>query len=314
MMVGEPQIFGQIKTAYRQACQAGTIGRCLHPILQQVFTVSKRVRTNTSINRKPISIAYAAVYLAKQCLTDLSSDSAMLIGTGETMQLVAQYLQGAGVKRFFIANRTPSHAEKILAHTNKHILPISDIPHYLAQVDIVISATACPLPFITRRWVQDALAQGQRKNLLLLDLAVPRDMEAGIANLEHVQLYNIDDLQHLSLKHAHHRQTAAGQAEKIIEQELDTYLVQQKARHADRAICQYREHIHRLGQQHCQHAKQQLRLGHTPEVVIERLTHRLVQQFLHQPSERLRQAASQDHNDYLSLIDYLFSDESITTT
>ena len=275
--------------------------------LQQTFSVSKHVRTHTSISEKPVSIACAAVHLAKQCVPSLERATTLLIGAGDTIRLTAQYLKNEGVKAFFVANRTPAHAEKILPNTEKHILPITDIAQHIGQMDIVITATACPLPFITRRLVEDALVARQQQALFLVDLAVPRDIEATVGELPHVHLYNIDDLHRLTSKHLNQRQLAAKQAEHIIEQEIERYRLQQKARLADDAIRSYRHHMVSVADKNCQEACEQIRQGHDPETIIRHLSHSLVQKFLHQPSERLRQAACQEHNAYLSLIHHLFS-------
>ncbi|RAP34725.1 glutamyl-tRNA reductase [Legionella quinlivanii] len=306
MMLGEPQILGQMKQAYHHACQAGTIKSNLRSIFEYVFSASKRIRSRSGIGSNPVSIAYAAVLLIGQQFKNFSDLRVFLIGSGETSSLVAKYLYKEGVRQFLVASRTQENARQLAATFAGEALTIGDIPQYLAQADIVISATACPLPFINKSLVEHALAQRNQAPMFFLDLAVPRDIEADVGELANTELYNIDDLQ-LMIEHGmNERRTAALQAEQLIDCELDNYIRWHRSLRAKDIICGYRNHMESLAQQELERAIHHLSTGQNQQEVLETFCNRMLNKLIHQPTIGLRQAAWDNRQDLLDLAQYLF--------
>lgn len=307
MMIGEPQILGQMKQAYQQACRLGTVKSQLRPIFEYVFSASKRVRTHSGIGTNPISIAYAAVQLIKQRFPQYHNLNVFLIGSGEMASLVAKYLHQLGVHRFMIASRTLENAQKLAENVNGTILSIGDIPQYLTQADVVVSATACPLPFINKNLVQHALNQRNNAPMFFLDLAVPRDIEANVQELDQVDLYNVDDLQTMVEQGMNGRRNAALHAEQLIESELDNYIRWHRSLRAQEIVCNYRSHMQNLAQDELQRAIQKLNIGQDKHQVLHEFSERLTNKLLHQPTVGLTQLAGDDREDLLTLMHYLFT-------
>lgn len=307
MALGETQILGQIKTAYHLACEKGTIGKQLGALFQSVFAVSKRVRTQTMIGVNSISIACTAVDLVKRIFADLSSVSALLIGAGETTELTARYLQQQGVNHFIIANRTLDNISFLINQFNGKGILIGEIPQYLPSVDIVVSATASSLPILGKGMLERVVKQRKHRPLVLIDLAVPRDIEPEANQLSDVFLYNIDDLQTVVANNLNERQDAARQAETIIEAEIIKYSHWQRSLRTIDTLRQYRKQLTTLGDAELQRALQALQNGKQPEDIMQELTHRLLQKVMHQPSVRLRKAGSDNRDDLLKVIRYLFT-------
>lgn len=306
MMLGEPQILGQMKQAYQQACQAGTVKTNLRSVFEYVFSASKRIRTSSGIGSNPVSIAYAAVQLISQMFTDFSSLNVFLIGSGETATLVAKYLRKEGVRQFLVASRTRENAAKLAETFDGEAIAIGDIPQYLPQADIVISATACPLPFISKGLVETALEKRAQSPMFFLDLAVPRDIEADVGELEAVRLYNIDDLQFMIDKGMNERRSAARQAEQLIESELDNYIRWHRSLRAKDVICDYRNQMQLVAQRELQRAMSKLSSGSCQQSVLSEFCDRLVNKLVHQPTAGLKQAAWDNREDLLDLVHYLF--------
>lgn len=307
MMLGETQILGQMKQAYSQACAVGTIGSQLHAVFQHVLSVSKHIRTHTGIGINPISVAFAAVTLLKQQAIALNQATVLLIGAGETSQLVAKYLHNEGVKQFFIANRTRQHVDALSELLPAQVISIANIPEYLPKADIVISATACPWPFIGKGMIERAIKIRSNRPLFLLDLAVPRDIEPEVGELASVFLYNIDSLQALVTQGLNERREAAIQAEQIINYEVENFIAQQRGLKANDAICKYREKMVALGEQETKRALRSLQRGQSPELVIQALAQRLVNKLSHQPTVRLREASRLGQEEVLTAVEQLFS-------
>ena len=305
MMLGEPQILGQMKQAYSQACRVGTIKTNLQHVFQYVFSASKRIRNGSGIGNNPVSIAYAAVQLIGQIFSDYSSLNVFIIGSGETAALVAKYLEKEGVHRFMIASRTHDHSKLLANNFDAKALTISDIPQYLPQADVVISATSCPLPFINKSLVEHALTQRANAPMFFLDLAVPRDIEANVSELDAVHLYNIDDLQMVIAQGMAERRSSAIKAEQLIDSELDNYIRSHRSRRAKNVICDYRRQMQHVGQLELQRAIQQLSAGKCQFSVLEEFGERLVNKLTHTPTVGLRQAASDNREELLDLAQYL---------
>ena len=194
LVLGEPQILGQMKSAYAVAREAGTVGPLLGRLFQATFSTAKTVRTDTAIGENPVSVAFAAVSLAKQIFADLHRSQALLIGAGETITLVARHLYEQGVKRIVVANRTLERASQLAEQFGAHAVLLSEIPNELVNSDIVISSTASQLPILGKGAVERALKQRRYKPIFMVDIAVPRDIEPEVGNLDDVYLYTVDDL------------------------------------------------------------------------------------------------------------------------
>ncbi|OCH96873.1 glutamyl-tRNA reductase [Legionella jamestowniensis] len=307
MMLGEPQILGQMKQAYQQACKLGTVKTNLRHVFEYIFSASKRIRNRSGIGTNPVSIAYAAVQLIGKLFPDYEALKVFIIGSGETSTLVAKYLSKQGVKEFLIASRTTENAKQLAAMFDGHALAIGDIPEYLSKADVIISATACPLPFINKSLVEHALNKRARAPMFFLDLAVPRDIEADVAELDAVHLYNIDDLQLLIEKGMDERREAALQAEQLIESELDNFIRWHRSLRAKNVICDYRSYMQSLAQQELQRAQEKLAAGYNQTMVLHEFCERLVNKLTHHPTVGLRQAAWDGREELLDLARYLFN-------
>ncbi|WP_455206065.1 glutamyl-tRNA reductase, partial [Kaarinaea lacus] len=197
MVLGEPQILGQMKDAYSAASHAGTLGGLLDRLFQHTFSVAKQVRTDTAIGASPVSVAFAAVSLAKQIFSNFEQHTALLIGAGETIELAARHLHEIGIGRMIIANRTVERAQTLAQEFNAYAISLPQIPAHLAEADIVISSTASPLPILGKGSVESALKARKHRPILMVDIAVPRDIEAEVGDLSDIYLYTVDDLQEI---------------------------------------------------------------------------------------------------------------------
>jgi glutamyl-tRNA reductase len=306
MMLGEPQILGQMKQAFLLAQETGTVGAKLRHLLQKVFSVTKQVRTETNIGVHPVSIAYAAVSLAKRIFSDLSKAQVLLVGAGQTIELLALHLSDHGVKHFIFTNRSLNKAEDLAAQFGGQAIPMTDIPFCLQKVNIVVSATSSPLPILGKGMVESALKIGKRRALLMLDMAVPRDIEPEVAQLEDIYLYNIDHLQEIVQENLKSRLDAAQQAEAVIDLHARYYMRQLEARDVDQTICAYREKLENFRDTALSKALGDLNQGETPEIVLKQMARLLTNKILHMPSVQLRQAALNNQNDLLLAARKLF--------
>ncbi len=307
MMLGEPQILGQLKQAYQIACQLGTIKSNLRSVFEYVFSASKRIRNLSGIGTNPVSVAYAAVQMIRQRLDNFTNLRVLLIGSGETSTLVAKYLHQEGVKHFMIASRTRENAEHLAVKFSGQTVNIGDIPGILNKADVVISATACPLPFINQSLVQHALEQRQHRPMFFLDLAVPRDIETNVALLDHVHLFNIDDLQKIIETGMSERRNCAVEAEQLIEAELNNYIRWHRSLRADEIICQYRQKMATLAQQELERSLNKLNAGGSQKQVLEEFSRRMLNKLSHHTTVGLRHIARDGQMDILNLANYLFN-------
>lgn len=306
MMLGEPQILGQLKEAFRQAESLGTVHQNLRPIFEYVFQASKRIRSQSGIGNNPISVASAAVQLVQKLFSSLCDKRVFLIGSGDTASLVAKYLSDAGAKQFLVASRTDANAQILASRFQGSIVPIAEIAAHLSAADIVISATACPLPFLTKSIVEYAMQIRSNKAMVILDLAVPRDVEADVGDIPEVSLYNIDSLRDLTTQGLAMRQQAALGAETLVGFEIERYVRWHKAKSANTAIQEYRQKMQALCQDELARALNQLQQHHAPDTVIQELAHRLFQKFVHAPTLGLREAAIADTPEGQEGIDAFF--------
>lgn len=306
LVLGEPQILGQMKSAYAVACEAGTIGGELHTTFQQVFSIAKRVRTETAIGENPVSVAYAAVSLAQQIFSDLKQDTALLIGAGETIELVARHLVQHGIHRIIVANRTLDRAQRLAREFNGEAILLADIPEYLHRADIVISSTASQLPLLGKGAVESALKKRKHKPMFMLDIAVPRDIEEQVGELDDVYLYTVDDLHAVIDENKKSRVAAADKAEDIIAEGVELYRRQQRSLNALATIKAYRRKAESLRDIELQKALSALETGGNPEQVLQQLARNLTNKLIHSPTTHLKEASASGQTQVVQLAHALF--------
>ncbi len=290
MVLGEPQILGQMKDAARTAKQVGALGSHLHRLFQHAFTVAKEIRTNTGIGESVVSMAAASVHLAQRIFDDLADQSVLFVGAGDMMELCAAHFAGAKPRRMVVANRTLERANRLAEQIRGDAMRLSDMPEALHQFDIVISCTASSLPIIGLGMVERALKARRHRPLFMVDLAVPRDIEPEVAALNDVFLYTVDDLASVVQSGVASRQAAVIDAESIIASRLGEYL-DWHARRANVPVIQaFREGAAQLREQELAQAKRRLQRGESAETVLEQVTTRLMNKFLHGPLAAINKA------------------------
>lgn len=306
MVLGEPQVLGQLKDAFATAREAQTLGPHLGRLFQHAFSVAKQVRTDTGIGTNPVSVAYAAVSLAKHIFSDLAKSSALLIGAGETIELVARHLHEQGVNRIVVANRTAERANALAETFNGRAIGLSDIPEALVEADIVIASTASPLPIIGKGMVEKAMRKRRHQPVFMMDIAVPRDIEEAVGELPDVYLYTVDDLQQVVEENRKQRQAAATEAEHIVLQRTASFMESLRGLDATTTIRDYRLHIEQLRDAELEKAVAQIRQGADPGEVLQRLGNALVNKVMHHPSIQLKKAAEEGRLDRLEWARDLF--------
>ncbi|MBI5041336.1 MAG: glutamyl-tRNA reductase [Gammaproteobacteria bacterium] len=299
MVLGEPQILGQMKTAYQSAVDAGTLTAQLGKLFQHTFTVAKQIRTDTAIGASPVSVAFAAVSLARQIFGDLSKQTALLIGAGETIELAARHLADHKLGRMIVANRTVERAHALAAEFNGYAIALSEMPTHLAEADIVISSTASQLPILGKGTVERALKKRKHRPIFMVDIAVPRDIEAEVAQLDDIYLYTVDDLKEVIQENLKSRQEAATQAEEIIDVQCAHFLGWLRSLDAVSSIRDFRAQADATRDDVLDKARQLLAQGRDAEQVIQFLAHTLTNKLIHTPSANLRQAGYEGRADLI---------------
>ncbi|MEN9461475.1 MAG: hypothetical protein RIS84_1495 [Pseudomonadota bacterium] len=290
MILGEPQILGQIKTAYSTARTAGTIGKLLGKLFEYSFSVAKQVRTDTAIGSSPVSVAFAAVRLAQQIFGDLQGNTALLIGAGETIELAARHLHEKGLGRMIVANRTVERARLVAKEFAGYAITLEEIPKHLEEADVVITSTASPVPILTKAMVEQAVKARKHRPIFMVDIAVPRDIEAEVAELEDVYLYSVDDLNQVIQENLRSREQAALKAEEIIDTEVSHFMGWMNSLDAVSTICALRDHSQETRNSLANKAKRMLDSGKPAYEVIDYLAHTLTNSLMHTPCAQLRQA------------------------
>lgn len=291
LVLGEPQILGQTKTAYEDARNAGTIGRILGRMFQNAFSVAKQVRTETAIGASPVSVAYAAVSLAKQIFGDLGANTALLIGAGDTIELCARHLKDQGLRKMIVANRTVERAQELTAVMGGEAIALSDIADRLAECDIVIASTASPVPILGKGAVERAIKRRRHRLIFMVDLAVPRDIEPEVANLKDVYLYTVDDLQDVIQENLRSRQQAAREADEIVALRVERFMAWHRSREGIDLLRQYRGQATRDRDEVLARALRRLAAGADPVEAMTYLAHTLTNRLIHTPTTALRAAA-----------------------
>jgi|TARA_B110000503_G_C7130603_1_gene406654 glutamyl-tRNA reductase len=293
MVLGEPQILGQLKSAYAVAQEFHSVGAHLNYMFQHSFKVAKQVRTETAIGENAVSIAFAAVSLSARIFSDFASCRALLVGAGETIDLVARHLREKGVTQITVANRTLARAEVLAKEFNARACLLSDIPDELPHADIVISSTASQLPLIGKGMVERALKQRKHKPIFMVDIAVPRDIESEVAELSDVFLYTVDDLRSVIEDSKRLRAKAAVEARLIIDQQTSNFITSLNARSASDAIKLIRSRADSIRQTELDKALRALAAGSDPSVVSKQLAHNITNKLMHAPTVALRSAHEQ---------------------
>jgi glutamyl-tRNA reductase len=291
LILGEPQVLGQIKQAYTDAKNSGAVKRNFERLFQQTFSVAKKVRSETEIGANAVSVAYASVQLAKHIFSSLSNSKVLLIGAGETIELVAKHLYDQKVKKLTVANRTLARAERIALPLGGDVLTLAQIPHHLKDADIVFSSTASQLPILGKGMVERALKERRHKPMFFVDLAVPRDIEGEVGELSDAYLYTVDDLQQIVEKNLASRQDAAKQAEKIIAQQAQEYMQWSQGQSSIDVLLDFRKQSETQRDILVVKALNQLADGKDPEQVLNELANKLTNSLIHSPTKALKKAA-----------------------
>ena len=306
LVLGEPQIFGQIKSAYSVGREAGTVAADLNNAFQQAFAAAKRVRSETAIGQNPVSVAYASVSLAEQIFADLKNAHALLIGAGETIELVARHLQDKQVGQITVANRTLTRAQILAEDFSAEAILLSDIPDYLHRADIIISSTASQLPILGKGAVESALKLRKHKPIFMVDIAVPRDIEPEVEELEDVYLYTVDDLEEVIQDNLRARQTAADLAMDIVDQEVKNWSAKQRALAVVDTIRAFRDSAELIRDAEVEKALASLERGQDSTDVINALARNLTNKLLHKPTTKLKQASEEGRDNTIDATHELF--------
>ena len=306
LVLGEPQILGQVKSAWQTAFDTGTVGKILGRLFQHSFSAAKQVRTDTAIGDSPVSVAFAAVSLSKQIFSDLSQQTAMLIGAGETIELTARHLQQQDIGQIIVANRTVARAHELAEQFGGYAISLTEISSHLAEADIIISSTASPVPILGKGAVESALKQRRHSPMFMVDIAVPRDIEAEVKSLRDVYLYTVDDLEEVIQENLKSRQQAAEQAAEIIELRTAEFMAWLRSLDAVEMIQTYRGQANQVKEETLNKALRMLENGSPPAQALEFLANTLTNKLLHTPSSQLREAGSCGHRELLEAASTLF--------
>ena len=307
MVLGEPQILGQVKDAWATARSEHALGHQLDRLFQQTFAVAKRARTDTRIGANPVSVASTAVRLAQNAFARLSESTVLLVGAGETVELAAKHLSEGRVQRLLIANRTLAHAQALASRHGGYALPLDELGRHLAEADVVFSATASREPVIVRPQIELALRARKRKPMLLFDLAVPRDIEAGVAELADAYLYTVDDLERAVEDNRRGRREAAAAAEAIIDLQVARYVETVEAGSRQEPIKRLRAHGEAARDEVLAKARHLLDAGKPADEALAFLANTLTNRLLHAPTVALREAALHGDGELARTIDKLFA-------
>ncbi len=306
LVLGEPQILGQMKTAFTAANEAGTTGKILNRLFQHTFKSAKQVRTDTAIGSSPVSVAFAAVSLAKQIFGDLSGKTVLLIGAGETIELAARHLHEQGIGRIIIANRTIEKAHQLTEEFGGYAIALTEITDHLAEADIVISSTASPLPILGKGAVESALKSRRHQPMFMVDIAVPRDIEPEVDDLDDVYLYTVDDLQEVIQENMKSRQDAAKQAEEIIDTQVVHFMDWVDSQDSVSTIRAFRAQADRMREEMLTKSARMLAAGEDPQHILEVLAHQLTNKLTHAPCSQLRNAGNDERDSLIKATRALF--------
>ena len=306
MVLGEPQILGQFKQSIKIAQDAGTLGTLLHKLFQRTFEVAKEVRTNTDIGGSSISMAAAAVKLAQRIFGDISQQKVLFIGAGEMIELCADHFAAQKPKSMLVANRTHERGEVLANKIGGQAILLNDLPSRFAEFDIIITSTASQLPIVGLGMVERAVKARRHRPMFMVDLAVPRDIEPEVAALDDVFLYTVDDLAQVVNDGMENRQTAAINAEMIVQARVDTFMQWLRKRDAVPTIKALRDQAEATRQAEFEKALKLMQKGESPEKALEALSNALTNKFLHAPSQALNLAHGDEHAKLENILKQLY--------
>ncbi len=300
MVLGEPQIFGQLKSAFAVAEEAGAVGSRLQRLFPEAFRIAKKVRTDTAIGENPVSVAYASVDLAGHIFSNLKKRTALLLGAGETIELVAKHLCDAGLGNLIIANRTLARAESLAEQFDAQAVLLADVPDRLPEADIVISSTASQLPILGKGAVERALKERHYRPMLLIDLAVPRDIEPEVSDLSDIYLYSVDDLRDVIEENLRLRASEANKADSIISEGIVAVEDDIRARQSADVVRSFRESALAIQEVELDKALRAVGRGEDAEDILRRLARDLTNKLIHAPTAGLRQVAREGDDGQVS--------------
>ncbi len=306
MVIGEPQILGQMKDAVRTAEESGTLGTQLHKLFQRSFSVAKEVRSTTAIGANIVSMAAAGVHLAERIFESIAAQRILFIGAGEMIELCAAHFCANKPKQVTIANRTIERGRALAEQYGGTAIRLDELGEHLAQHDIVVSCTASPLPIIGLGMVERAVKARRHRPMFMVDLAVPRDIEEEVGDLDDIFLYSVDDLAQVVESGLESRQAAVVEAEDIIAARVQDFLTWLQSRETVPVIRSLRDAAERMRRHEMEHALKLLAKGEAPEKVLEQLSQRLTNKFLHAPTQTLNLAEGGDRADLQQAASRLF--------
>ncbi|WJV60272.1 glutamyl-tRNA reductase [Pectobacteriaceae bacterium C111] len=302
LVLGEPQILGQVKKAFAESQREHSLSGELERLFQKSFTVAKRVRTETDIGSSAVSVAFAACTLARQIFESLAEVNVLLVGAGETIELVARHLREHRVKRMVIANRTRERAQALANEVGAEVITLAELGEQLAYANIVITSTASTLPIIGKGMMERTLKARRNQPMLMVDIAVPRDIEPEVGKLPNIYLYSVDDLQAIIQHNLAQRKAAAVQAESIVQQESSEFMAWLRAQSAVETIRDYRAQADSLRAEMTMKAMVAIQQGGDVESIVQELTYRLTNRLIHAPTKSLQQAARNGDLDRLQIL------------
>lgn len=306
LILGEPQILGQMKDAYRKAEDAGSMGKILNRLFQHSFKVAKQVRTDTSIGSSPVSIAFAAVSLAKRIFADISDKTVLLVGAGETIELVTRHLVENKIGQVIVANRSLDKAHNLAKEYGGYAIGLTEIVEHLPEADILISSTASSLPIIGKGMVESALKKRKHRPIFMVDLAVPRDIESEVAELEDAYLYTVDDLHDVIDENMQNRKDATKQAEEIIDIQTTHFWDWIETQKSISTVQAYRLQAEQSREFSLDKALKMLEAGNEPKEVLQTLAHQLTNRLTHQPCTNLRNSPPESQAELIKAAKILF--------
>ena len=305
-VLGEPQIMGQVKSACELARNLGTLGTELDLLSRVSLNAAKRVRTDTDIGRNPLSVAYAAVAMAKRIFADLTRKSALLLGAGDTIGRVAEYLSEQGIGAMAIANRTIANAEQLAARYQATPMQLTDVAAALHDYDIVIASTGSSLPVVGKGAVEAAIRGRRHKPIFMVDIAVPRDIEPEVADLPDVFLYSIDDLTEIIQENLKQRLSAADSAQALVDEGAYRYARERRTHQGQRLLRQLRENAQDAQLAELDKARRALANGGDANEVVAALAQALTNKLIHPPTVAIRQASAEGRVDLLDILKSLY--------
>ena len=312
MVIGEPQILGQVKEAYRIASDAGTVGMHLSALMNRAFAVAKKVRSETGISQAAVSVSYAAVELARKIFGDLSGKTVMIIGASKMGELAAKHLKRAGVSSVLVTNRTFERAVELAKVFEGAAVPFEHFADHMVGADIVITSTGAPHFIIGKNLAEQVIHRRKNKPMFFIDIAVPRDIDPTVNEIDNAFLYDIDDLQQVIDANLKERLKEASRAEEIIAGEVEAFCLKMQGREVVPTIVQLRETLEKLRRDEIERNRRHLKdLSPEQQEALDQITKSLVNKILHPPIEQLKKLAHDPQGpDIADLIRKIFNVKS----